>query len=134
MTPCPLRPQKRMTGVILGNTVGTFSERLLEPLKQSKAMSHYLPRCARVVPSTSSRSLSTQRSSRQHDRPATATSSAPGKESEPVVRSKGVKHFAARATPQQTFCHAPDRCGVRRKVLPSVSDKPKFKVAKCKVY
>ncbi len=67
---------------LLGVAVETFTERFVEAQKQSKAISHFLPKRAGVKSPACSRSFSAQRVGRPH-----ASSAAVRREHEPAVRS-----------------------------------------------
>ncbi len=68
---------------LFGAAVETFMESFVEAQKQSKAISHFLPKRAGTNPPACSRSSSVQRAGRPH-----ASSAAVRREHEPAVRPR----------------------------------------------
>ncbi len=68
---------------LFGAAVVTFTERFIEAQKQSKAISHFLPKRAGAKPPVHSRSSSAQRSGRPH-----ASSAALRRKHEPAMRTR----------------------------------------------
>ncbi len=68
---------------LFGAAVETFTERFIEAQKQSKAISHFLPKRTGAKPPARSRSSSTQFAGRPH-----ASSAAVRRKHEPAVRSR----------------------------------------------
>ncbi|KAI2666671.1 Transposon Ty3-G Gag-Pol polyprotein [Labeo rohita] len=72
---------------LFGDAVGSFSEKFLEAQKQSKAMSHFLPKRDRsAAPPPRSRSSSSQRSKRR-ERPPPTPSAGARVDPEPAIHS-----------------------------------------------
>ncbi|KAL0172936.1 hypothetical protein M9458_033247, partial [Cirrhinus mrigala] len=104
---------------LFGAAVETFTERFAEAQKQSRAISHFLPKRAGMNPPARSRSSSAQRAGRPH-----ASSSASARpEQEPTVR------------PRQPDLAPAETAGLRRrrKTTSSTEDEPLKKSARSAV-
>lgn len=114
---------------LFGNAVGYFSEKFLKAQKQSKVLSHILPRWG-AAPSKCPRSSSALRPFRCQDRTSAASSSGSRKDPELAVRPKS-RHFKypknqgpcpGKPVPEPSLF--PDWSGMRRQTTFDTDGKP----------